>query len=73
MKNEINSFKQKKIFKIILIADKPQNKLLILFIQLFKRKTNPMGELKKYKVRLHIYGSKQIKDIDYQNTHNLTI
>ena len=58
MSKEIGSFKEKDIFEVILLKDKPIEKNLIPFIWFFKRKYNPLGDLIKYKARLCIYGGK---------------
>ena len=65
MSKDIGSFKEKEIFKVIPLKDKPIEKNLIPFVQSFKRKYNPLGDLMKYKGRLCIYGGKQVKGIDY--------
>ena len=65
MAKEISSFKEEKIFEIIPIEPKPKEKYLIPFIWLFKRKRNPIGDLIKHKARLCMYGSCQVKGVDY--------
>ena len=65
MKEEINSFKDEKIFELILLSKKPAHKSLILFVWSLKRKHNPIRELIKHKARLCVHGNKQIKGVDY--------
>ena len=69
MKKEINSFKDEKIFELMLLNKKPAHKSLIPFVWSFKRKRNPIGELIKHKARLCVHGGKQIKGVDYWNTY----
>ena len=69
IKKEIDSFKDKKIFELILINKKLVHESLILFAQSFKRKCNSIGELIKYKAYLCVYGGKQIKGVDYWNSY----
>ena len=68
MSKEISSFKEKEIFEVIPLKDKPIEKNLIPFVWSFKRKHNSLGNLIKYKARLYIHGGKQVKGIDYWNT-----
>ena len=69
MKKEINSFKDEKIFELMLLNKKPAHKSLIPFVWSFKRKRNPIGELIKHKAHLCVDGGKQIKGMDYWNTY----
>ena len=69
MRKEIKSFRDADIFELIPLQNKPQHKSLILFVWLFKRKRNLMGELIKYKARLYAYGGKQVQGIDFWNTY----
>ena len=66
---EVQSFKDEATFELIQIKNKPSHEPLIPFIWSFKRKRNPMGELMKHKARLCVHGGKQIKGIDFWNTH----
>ena len=65
MDEEIDNFKQEKIFKLIPLKDRPDAKTLTPFAWSFKRKINPLGELTKHKARLCMHGAKQVKGPDY--------
>ena len=62
---EIGSFKEEKIFKLICIFEKLQEKSLIPFIWLFKWNRNALSNLIKYKVHLCINGANQVFGVDY--------
>ena len=58
MKQEIDNFKEEKIFELVPLNKKPSHKSLIPFVWSFKYKRNPIGELIKHKARLCVHGGK---------------
>ena len=70
MGKEIQSFKDEETYELIHVKRKPSHESLIPFIWSFKRKRSPMGELMKHKARSCAHGGKQIKGVDFLNTHD---
>ena len=65
MEKEFDSFKQEKMFKLLLLRDKLKYKSLIPFTWSFERKRNPLGDFMKYEACSCVHGGEQIKGIDF--------
>ena len=70
MEKEIERFTSKESYEIITRISVPKGKRILNAVWIFKRKTNPSGQIYRHRSRLCVDGSRQQEGIDYNKTYS---